>query len=127
LTLIEVLISVVLLAGGVVLVMQSFATASEAMARADDRSAAYLFAMSKLADLELAHQEGRDLTARSSGSFRVGRRPFSWRVELAPSAERVGGKLVTLSVTWPRGRSTDEAEYTMLLTPPPPPMKADKT
>jgi len=44
LTLIEVLISVVLLAGGVVLVMQSFATASEAMARADDRSAAYLFA-----------------------------------------------------------------------------------
>ncbi len=116
LTLIEVLISVILLAGGAVLVMQSFATGWEAMVRADDRSTAVLFAMSKLADLELASQQSRDVMERPSGTFRVGVRPFAWSVDVQ-SIERGEEEqhLLTLSVTWPRGRSTDEAQFTMLL------------
>ena len=116
LTLIEVLISVILLAGGAVLVMQSFATGWEAMARADDRSAAVLFAMSKLADLELASQQGHEVTQRPSGTFRVGVRPFAWSVDVQPIERgEEEQRLLTLSVTWPRGRSTDEAQFTMLL------------
>ncbi|MBI4340947.1 MAG: hypothetical protein HY598_01550 [Candidatus Omnitrophica bacterium] len=114
------MVSVVILAGGAVLVMQAFATSWEAITRADERSTAVMFAMSKLADLELAHREGRDVAERPRGSFRVGAHPYAWQVELKPSPDGSDGtQIVTLSVTWPRGRFVDESQFTMLLTPVP--------
>lgn len=116
LTLIEVLISVILLAGGAVLVMQSFATGWEAIVRADERANAYLFALSKLADLELANQQGRDLAERTEGSFRAGAKPFSWHLDVRAGEKSANSaQLVTLSVSWPRGKTQDGAEFSMLL------------
>ena len=118
LTLIEVLISVILLAGGAVLVMQSFATGWEAIVRADERSRAYLFALSKLADLELANQQGHDLADRTDGSFRAGSKPFAWHLDVPSDEKRLGApQPVTLSVRWPRGQTSDEAQFSMLLPP----------
>ena len=118
LTLIEVLISVILLAGGTVLVMQSFATGWEAIVRADERTTAYLFALSKLADLELANQQGRELSDRINGSFRAEAKPFTWRLDAVPDGSSIQPPTqVTLSVSWPRGKSTDEAQFSVLLPP----------
>ncbi len=115
-TLIEVLISVILLASGTVLVMQSFATGWEVVVRADDRSTAYLFAMSKLADVELADQLGHDLTSRVDGSFRAGAKPFTWHLDVATNEKDAEApRRVTLSVYWPRGRTQDEAQFSLLL------------
>ena len=118
LTLIEVLISVILLAGGAVLVMQSFATGWEAIVRADERASAYLFALSKLADLELAQGQGRNLAERTDGSFRVGAKPYTWHLNLQADEEKARApQLVTLSIYWPRGRDKDEAQFSMVLPP----------
>ena len=120
LTLIEVLISVILLAGGTVLVMQSFATGWEAIVRADERASAYLFALSKLADLELANQQGHDLADHAEGSFRSGAKPFSWHVTVHVDEKKAHPpQRVTLSVVWPRGQTEDAAEFSMLLPPVP--------
>ena len=119
LTLIEVLISVILLASGTVLVMQSFATGWEVVVRADDRSAAYLFAMSKLADVELANQLGHSLTDRVDGNFRAGAKPFTWHLDVTTDEKDAEApRLVTLSVNWPRGRAKDEAQFSLLLPGP---------
>ena len=120
LTLIEVLISVVILSTGAVLVMHAFAKAWETVRVAEHRAAADVFALSKMADLELANQQGLDLMKHPSGAFRADGHPFSWHVSVeGPDAEHPDrSSLVTLTVTWPRGGDTDQLQCHTLLRPP---------
>lgn len=120
LTLVEVLISVALLAGGAVLVIQAFAHTWEAAGMEDERSTAYLFALSKLSDLELAHQQGHDLRDRLSGNFRSGKETFKWETSIEPAfpppaaSKEVPPDRLTLLVQWPR----DHWQFETLLSPP---------
>ena len=120
LTLIEVLISVVILSTGAVLVMHVFAKSWETVRVAEHRAAADVFALSKMADLELANHQGLDLMKRPSGAFRVDGHPFTWQVSVEPPDPEhpEGSSLVTLTVTWPRGGDTDRLQCQTLLRPP---------
>ena len=119
-TLVEVLISVALLAGGAVLIIQAFAHAWEAAGVEDDRLKAYLFAVSKLSDLELAHHENHDLRDKISGSFRSGKDTFKWETHIEPAFEppadskEIPPDRLSFSVQWPR----DEWRFETLLSPP---------
>jgi len=114
LTLIEVLVSVVLLAGGGVLVMQALAQVSHALTISQQQSQAYLFALSKMADLELAVREDGELD-RVEGRFDVGRDQAAWDVSSRYVADDPQLLAVTLRVVWPIGRPTSERHLETLL------------
>ncbi len=108
LTLIEVLISVVILSTGAVLVVQALARAAYAQAVVERQTAAYLFAMSKMAGLELAIDEGQELKDREAGSFRVENQLFQWETTAEPSRDDPELTTVALHVRWRYGPQTFE-------------------
>jgi prepilin-type N-terminal cleavage/methylation domain-containing protein len=101
LTLIEVLLSLAILAVGEVLVMQALARGASALAAAEHRSTAYAFAAAKLADLEMSFQQRQEL--KTNGRFGAGRDAFEWQVEAAAQDDQPRLELVTLTVDWRQG------------------------
>ncbi|GEM_PF-4251924 len=99
LTLVEILISVALLAFALALILQGLARGAYALALATNRLRAYEFVATKLADVELSGDSGR-----TSGRFRMGADAFAWTTEVLrlPDAETL--ELVTLRVAWQQGR-----------------------
>lgn len=118
LTLIEVLVSVVILAVGAVAIAQALAKASEAQAIADDYAAANLLALSKMADVELAFRKGEPVEDGQTGSVRLGLRSFDWQVAAAPLMDDPNTSTVTLVVNWRRGRTPYERRVDTLLRLP---------
>ncbi|HEX9780015.1 MAG TPA: hypothetical protein VGB20_02240 [bacterium] len=123
LTFIELLVAVVVLAAVGVSVMPALGAASRALSVADARTTAQLFAASKLADAELAAQQGREPDESSSGTFAEGGLRYRWAMQagLHPAGPQL--RQVRLSVTWPRGPHTDAYALATILrvTPPPAP------
>ncbi len=87
LTLIEVLVSVVILSTGSVLILQALAKVAEAQARLDDQANLYLFAISKMAEAELAVETGALPRDQESGSFRVESQTFDWALSVSPAVD----------------------------------------
>jgi prepilin-type N-terminal cleavage/methylation domain-containing protein len=112
LTLVEILISVAILASASVLILQAFARGAYTLAAADRRFQAHSFAASKMADVELSLQQG--LLPTPAGEFQKGRETFRWRVETAPSAEDPDFEHVTLIVEWSQGRQPYETQVSLL-------------
>ena len=113
LTLIEVLVSVVMLATGTVFIMHAFASAAEAHARLERQTAAWLFAVSKIDEVALALQEGQEL-GDDEGTFRSGDQLFVWTVHSEPDAEDPQMLAAGITVTWQRG--TDRYERQLRTT-----------
>ena len=104
LTLIEVLISVVILSMGSVVIMEAFGRMAQAMAVADDETGAYLFAMSKMSEVEVEFREGRTPEEdEESGSFRLGERGYEWALRSSTLSEEPPVKSIALDVEWQRG------------------------
>ena len=104
LTLIEVLISVVILSMGSVVIMEAFGRMAQAMAIADDETGAYLFAMSKMSEVEVEFREGRAPEEdEESGSFRLGERGYEWALRSSTLSEEPPVKSIALDVEWQRG------------------------
>lgn len=112
LTLVEILVSVAILAGAIVLIMQALLRGSHALAVADRRFTAYAFCASRLADLEFTAKDGVPVNAR--GRFRMGREPFEWQAESTPVPDDPALDVVTLRVAWRDGRH-DSMEQVSLL------------
>ena len=101
LTLIEVLLSLVILGIGEVVILQALARGAHAMAAAERQSAAYAFAAAKLADLELGVQQGGEL--KTSGAFGTGSSRFDWHLDTVPQSDDPRLALMTLTVDWRQG------------------------
>ena len=108
LTLIEILISVVILAFASVLILQALAKGAYTLNVAKNRMRAYAFACAKMADLELSFKQGA--RPAPTGEFRVGRDRFQWRVETSKLPERPPLERVTLTVQWHQGRKAYESQ-----------------
>ena len=108
LTLIEVLISVVILAVGAVLLAQALAKISYAQALAGDRAAVYFLAASTMAEVEVAVQEGSMPEKGQRGSMRLGQQAFVWEATSQALEEDPKAASVILTVSWRRGASTFE-------------------
>ena len=108
LTLVEVLISVAILAVGAVLIMQALARGAYGLTVASNRSTAYAFAAAKLVDLELSAQQGT--VPKTRGRFRTDRGRFEWTVHTAPLDEPQL-ELIMLTVSWRQGRHAYESSY----------------
>jgi len=102
LTLVEILVSVAILAAAVVLIMQALLRGAYALTLAEQRFHAYAFSVGKLADVETALDTGQSLTPH--GRFRMGKDQFTWQLEAVPLPEGPQLELVTLSVGWGTGR-----------------------
>ena len=102
LTLIEILVSVAILAAGAVLIMQALLRGAYALTFAEQRFHAYTFSVGKLADVETALRTGQSLTPH--GRFRMGNDQFTWQLEASPLPEDPQLELVTLTVGWGAGR-----------------------
>jgi prepilin-type N-terminal cleavage/methylation domain-containing protein len=102
LTLIEILVSVAILAAGAVLIMQALLRGAYALTFAEQRFHAYTFSVGKLADVETALHTGQSLTPH--GRFRMGKDQFTWQLDASPLPEDPQLELVTLTVGWGAGR-----------------------
>ena len=102
LTLIELLVSVAILAGATVLIMQAFAKGAYTLAVAGNRLRAYSFVSNKMAELEVAFNEGT--IPKTEGQFRVGRDEFRWHLDSEATSEDSTLELVTLNVEWAQSR-----------------------
>ena len=120
-TLIELLVSVVILASGAVLVMQGLAKAAQATLVTDQHEWAYLFALSKMADVELAARAGKELPEREAGTFQRDGQAFEWEVVTSAMDDPLV-KDVTLTVSWRAGSQAYDRRFeTLLRTPAPAP------
>ena len=112
LTLIEILVSVAILAGSLALILQALARGSYALAVADNRFTSYAFLVAKLADVDTMIARGHTMT--TEGQFRSGRQPFHWRLDTVPSPEDPLLEQVTLRVMWRQGERDYHSDVSLL-------------
>lgn len=117
LTLIEILISVAILASASVLIMQALLRGAYMLESAKRRTTAYAFAAAKLADVELALLSGEEL--KTGGQFWAGREAFRWAVAMEPAPDEPDDlQLVTLTVNWRQGRHPYRETYSTIVPIP---------
>jgi hypothetical protein len=112
LTLIEILVSVAILAASVVLIMQALLRGTYVLTLAEQRFHAYAFSVGKLADVETALHTGQSLTP--NGRFRIGKDQFTWQLEAATLPEDSQLELMTLTVEWGAGRQERSTQVGLL-------------
>ena len=116
LTLVEVLISIAILASASVLVLQALMRGAYAVALAQNKLRAYAFASAKMADLEISVTRG--VVPKTDGTFGFGHDRFSWHVDTAidPGAPQL--ELVTLTVEFFQGLHPYESQIGGLMRRP---------
>ena len=112
LTLIELLISVAILASAAVIIMQALAHSAYVLALANNRLRAYTFCTSKMADLETHLRDASPLDTH--GEFQIGQDQFQWHVDTSPVSDDPHFELVTLTVGWEQGRAAYESQVSAL-------------
>lgn len=120
LTLVEVLVSLVILSVGAVTILQAMVRISHAQALAAYQSTAYLFALSKLGDVEVAFREGKEVEERDTGTFRMGEHAFQWELVARPLVEEPLVSAVSLAVRWRAGARTFQRRFETQLRMPAP-------
>ncbi len=121
-TLIEVLVSIVILAFGSAVVMEALARAAYAMTLAEGYSGSHLVALAKMSDLERAARAGESLPEHDHGRVQLGQQWFEWD-SLAPPVEKASrAQSLALTVTWSHGQKHFERHLETLVTIP----KAEK-
>ena len=110
LALIEVMMSVVLLATVSIFVLQAFATIARAQSVSECRLIALDFASGKLEEIQRDAAVSETLEG-GSGSFRVGQRRFQWEVGFEPIdwSERI--QSANLSVQWRDGTELNVSRF----------------
>ena len=103
LTLIEVLVSVVILSFGAVAIMQGLARAAYAASMSEQQTAAHILALSKMSDLELMVRRSEPLKPQDSGDVRVGVQTYRWEILAQPVSEESNLQRVSLLVSWSVG------------------------
>lgn len=113
LTLIELLATIVLLSVSVVFIMQALARGAHSVRLAQQRLAAYTFLASKIAEVELDLQAGRE-ELRPHGTFRMSGTPFHWQLGTLPVTDAPQLEEVTLTVGWRQGPHDHESHVSLL-------------
>lgn len=122
LTLIEVMVSVAILASASVLILQALARGAHTLALAKNRLRAYTFASAKLPDVELSLAQGNPPT--TAGEFRAGHDQFEWRVDTLADPDTPELQQITLTVAWRQGPTPYETRVgTLRYIPPEEPTK----
>ncbi|GEM_PF-1917930 len=117
-TLIEVLVSVVILAFGAVVVMEALARVAYAMTLAEGYSGSHLVALAKMSDLERAARAGEGLREHDHGRVQLGQQWFEWDSLAPPVEEASRAQSLALTVTWSHGRKTFERHLETLVMIP---------
>ena len=97
--------SVAILAAGSVVLLGALGNVSHVVDVAEQRSAAYLFSVSKMAELELALQEGETFESYGGGTSSIGPHRMSWSVVGSAASDDPSLKRVTLTVASRAGGS----------------------
>lgn len=117
LTLIELLVSIVILSVGAIFVLRAYAKTAHALMIAEDRFNSYVFSVSKMAEKEMALREGLDVETGEEGTFQVEGQRFDWDIAVEPLSEEQLN-LMTLTVVWRRAGHTFEDHIQTLFKPP---------
>ena len=112
-TLIEILVSVAILASAMVFILQALARSAYTLSVASDRLNAYVVSAQKMADLELALWQRQ--VPDPKGHVRLGRQEFDWHVDSSPmSVDDPQLEVVTLTVSWYRDRKPYASQVNLL-------------
>ena len=107
-TLVEILVSTVILSLGAVVLMQALGRAAFAATSAANHRQACLFAQAKMAETELALRQGQELPETDSGSFESDHVRFGWSRSCRGEENDPHRKQVSLSVLWGEGGGHSE-------------------
>ena len=125
LTLIELMVSAVILSIGMVLVARGLMTASSALQTVDNRMEAFKFLDAKLTQLQQqAREEGGLAPARDTGTTQLNHRAAAWLVEIEPMDLEEALSRLPDGTDNPEGAGTiigipqEEAEGGPAITPP---------
>jgi len=108
-TLVEVLLSVVILSTSSMFVLEALAKVAQVQAAIESRMTAYSIASSRMADIEIARVNPEMLEVDVRGVKRVGQNTFRWNTTVATYDEEFSIQSVSLGVQWQQG----EDLYTM--------------
>lgn len=112
-TLIEVMVSVAILAVGLALILQGFAFSLNVLRISQDNLKATLVAENKMAELQLQIKEGRDSFVKGlDEEFESGNMEYAWEVKIEPveweieeiSAAHEALNEVSACLSWEEGR-----------------------
>jgi type II secretory pathway pseudopilin PulG len=110
-TLVEALVSLTIVCGGIVLVAEGFSVALRASVIAQKESEAVMLARSVMAKLESGEQS---LSTGSQGTFDEDRQEFTW-ITTIEATELPTLKKVTVAVDWPYRGETRSVVLTRLM------------
>lgn len=105
-SLVEVLVSVLILSAGSIAVMQALGQASAGLTSAERRREALFISSSKMAEAELALRLGFELEEKNGGTVRLGEQSMVWNLSAVPDESRPRVKTLELSVEWNDGGRT---------------------
>ena len=124
LSLIEILVTVTLLAAGGVWVLQAFARSWEASTVAQQRGTAYLLALTKMSEIELRLREEPPVEVLTrEGDVRQLPQTYHWAWQATPMADQPPTFAVDLTVGWQQGRVPYEERLSTIVINPPRPEK----
>lgn len=118
LSLIEVLVSIVVLSSGAVVVSDALARVAYATTVADQQALGHLIALTKMAEIEQAARVAEAPLEPQHGQVIAGRDRFTWTVSPTPVADDPRLQSVELSVQWRHGEVVHEQKLTTLVTIP---------
>ena len=109
LTLVEVLVSIVIIGIGSAFILQALARAAEVFTIVENRFSAYTFSASQLAEMEVAALKRETFPSSQEGSFEAEETRFDWSWESQPFSEDAPLLAqATLKVVWEKGGRSDE-------------------
>ena len=117
-TLVEVLVSVAILAVGTVVLMQALGRVSWAVLVGESERETLLFSFSKMGETEWQVQSGLELPEKENGKFSSGGHEFFWRRTIQSDPMQPELKSADFGVTWGTGSARGEYRVETLLKQP---------
>ena len=118
-TLIEIMISIAILAVGLIFILQGLTQCLSIMRISQDNLEASLLAEDKMADTEIAIKQDKEKFFKdTSGELQSGNIEFKWQVQLTPDMEYEDLYKVITTVGWKEGKRNGASIFSTYLMIP---------
>ena len=107
LTLVELLVTVSLLAAAAVAILPGLAVAARVARVLERRTQAYFYAFNQLSEIDTSIAMGQMPAEEDDGKVDFGADRIQWRLTAAPAGSDASLRILHLDLSWPRGKGSD--------------------
>lgn len=119
LTLIEIMVSVVILTVGSIFILRVLAQVSDIQKTVENRSFVHAFATNKMAEIKQTARTAKEPLEKSRGTVRLDDQRFNWSLESTLKGLQLDLQEITLKVLWKQGSDEHEEKIVTLIPVPP--------